>query len=311
MNELRFALLGISALVFAGAAGCRRAPAEGSVTASIKHGGIERTYVYHLPAVIDPASPPALVIGLHGSGGQGSGQEKLSGLTNLTDAENLIAVYPDGIDRSWSDGRGTTDASKEGIDDVGFISTLIDHFIATHGADAKRVMVMGMSNGAMMTYRIGCELSAKVAVIGPVAGTMPELTSKACATDRRVPAMIFLGTEDTLVPFEGGELPVGAGGMMLSAAATRARWAEINGCAPEVKVSAEPDADPEDGTTVRREEHGDCADGAEAVLFAVEGGGHTWPGGWQYLGEGIIGKTTRDIDATALLVDFLKRHPMP
>ncbi|MCK6587326.1 MAG: hypothetical protein L6Q76_07050, partial [Polyangiaceae bacterium] len=245
-------LAGVGVLAAFGGAGCRRAPAEGSVTASMSHGGLERTYVYHVPAAIDPANPPALVIGLHGSGGQGAGQEKLSNLTALCDTENLIAVYPDGIDRSWADGRGTTDASEKNVDDVGFVSALIDHFISAHGADPKRVMVIGMSNGAMMTYRIGCELSSKVAVIGPVAGTMPELTSKACAPERRVPAMIFLGTEDTLVPFEGGELPVGAGGMMLSAAATRARWAELNGCSPEAKVSAEPDADPNDETTVRR-----------------------------------------------------------
>ncbi len=288
--------------------GCKRSqPEEGTISGSLSFGGKQRTFVYNLPNKVSE-SPAQLIIGLHGNGGNGVGQEHLSFLTDVIGDENRIAVYPDGIDKSWADGRGTTDADLAGIDDVGFIGALIDYFVANHKADPKRVYVMGMSNGSMMTNRLGCELSDKIAAIGAVGGTMPELISMKCDPGRRVPAMMFHGTEDGFAPFDGGEVSKGSGGVVLSAVNTAAKWAQINGCASTPTVESMPDVDPEDGATVRKEEYKNCADGSETVLFVVEGGGHTWPGGWQYLGEALIGVTTKDVVATELLLEFFDRH---
>lgn len=288
--------------------GCKRSqPEEGTVKGSLSFGGIERTFSYNLPNK-ESESPAQLIIGLHGNSGDGISQEHLSYLTDEIGDENRIAVYPDGIDKSWADGRGTTDADMKGIDDVGFISALIDYFVANHKADPKRVYVMGMSNGSIMTHRLGCELSDKIAAIGNVGGTVAEPIAMKCSPSRRVPVMMFHGTEDTFVPFAGGVVEKGAGGTVLSATDTAAKWAQINGCASTPTVSSMPDTDPNDKTTVRREEYKNCADGAETVLFVVEGGGHTWPGGWEYLGEVLVGVTSKDIVATDLLLSFFDKH---
>ncbi|MGQ0551465.1 MAG: alpha/beta hydrolase family esterase, partial [Armatimonadota bacterium] len=97
-------------------------------------------------------------------------------------------------------------------------------------------------------------------------------------------------------------------GKVLSATETVAAWVALNRCASPPAVALEPDRDPQDGTRVRREAYGSCGEGSEVVLYAVEGGGHTWPGGQQYLPERVIGRTSRDIDANEVLWAFFKKH---
>jgi len=121
-----------------------------------------------------------LVIVLHGGGGTGEDQVKLTegGLNTLADKEGFIVVYPDGFDKHWNDGRSGEETGyrtqEENIDDVGFISSLISYFIKELNIDPKRVYVTGMSNGAMMSYRLACELTEKIAAVAPVAGNMPQ-----------------------------------------------------------------------------------------------------------------------------------------
>lgn len=307
-----------SALLFAlfsGVAlcGCRRAkPEAGDLEGSITSGGIERTFLYRVPATLDAASKPwPLVIALHGRGGTGAGQEALSHLSDVADREGFIVVYPDGVEKSWADGRPGSPAQEQGVDDVAFVSSLIDHFVAEEGADPGRVFVAGMSNGGMMSYRLGCDLSGKVAAIGPVAGLMYTGLADVCAPGRPVPVLVFAGTADPIMPYAGGAVGSDTGGDVLSAEETRARWAALDGCTDDAVKSSEPDLDPEDGTTVTREAHTACEGSSEVLLFTVEDGGHTWPGGDQYLNEKIIGKTTRDIDASEALWAFFQSHPMP
>lgn len=293
--------------------GCRRAkPAVGDLQGSLVSGGLERTYLYRVPTTLDPAKKPwPMVIALHGRLGTGAGQETLSGLSSVADREGFIVVYPDGVDKSWADGRPGSPAQEKGVDDVAFISALIDDFIAREGADPKRVFVTGMSNGGMMSYRLGCDLSGKVAAIAPVAGLMFAGLADTCAPGRAVPVMMFAGTEDSLMPYAGGQVGSDTGGEVLSAAKTREKWATLDGCTDTATKTSEPDSAPDDGTTVTREAHTACAAGSEVILYTIENGGHTWPGGDQYLGEMIIGKTNRDIDASDLIWEFFGRHPMP
>lgn len=123
------------------------------------------------------------------------------------------------------------------------------------------------------------------------------------------------GTKDPFVPWEGGTDP---GIWWIGKKGERARsigdllpvpegarfWADANGCPPVPSTAYEPDRDPKDGTRVRRETFGPCHGGSEVVLYAVEGGGHTWPGGWQYLPESMVGPTGRDIDANDVIFRF-------
>lgn len=290
--------------------GCHR-PNEGTVKTSLSVGGLERTYLYHVPASAPASGERMLVISLHGRGGTGAQQEDMTALSTLSEQHGFIAVYPDGIDKSWADGRGTSSAEKQGVDDIGFLSALIDHFVKNEGANPKKVFVSGHSNGGIMANRVGCELADKVAAIAPVASEIAELESMKCTPAQTMSVLTIHGTADGFVPYAGGEVDKGAGGKVLSAKAARAFWAEKAGCAADALTSMMPDLAPEDGMTVSKEESQSCTDGAEVILLTVEGGGHTWPGSPDQLGETLVGKSTGDINTSELHIDFFLRHTRP
>jgi polyhydroxybutyrate depolymerase len=287
---------------------CLLADAPCTGTGTLEHGGLKRSFLYHLPPKVKPRAP--LVLALHGRLGQGKSQEKLTGLDAVADEGGFIVVYPDGVDRSWADGRGTTPADRQGVDDVGFLTALVDYFIDTLGADRHRVYATGMSNGAMMSYRLACERADRFAAFGPVAGLMAEKLSGSCAPSRPVPLISFVGTEDPLVPYPGG--PVARDhGPVLSAAESQARWAAFDGCEGAPAVTQEPQQVPGDSTRIRREARTSCREGSQVVFYVVEGGGHTWPGGVQYLPKGLIGPTSRQLDASRTLWEFFQRFQLP
>jgi polyhydroxybutyrate depolymerase len=289
---------------------------ETSTTRSIIFAGSERTYHIHIPipASYDKASPIPLLIVLHGGGGTGEGMVNLSqgGFNKLSDKEGFIVVYPDGIEKHWNDGRENASyrAHREKIDDVGFISALVEHLAKEHNIDMKRVYVTGISNGAMMSFRLACELSEKITAIAPVSGAMPENLPARCSPSRPIPVLMISNTDDRLVPWEGGDIRFGRKtfGRTLSVPETVKYWVNHNQCSLPPTVSVEPDRDPKDGTRVRKELYNQCREGSEVVLYAIEGGGHTWPGGHQYLPEWMVGKTSRDIDANEVIWDFFRRH---
>lgn len=303
---------GVLALMLSACGGaharCLAADAPCTGSGKLEHGGLTRTFRYHLPPKVTPEAP--LVLSLHGRMGQGKNQAKLSGFDAVADEEGFIVVYPDGVDRSWADGRGMTPADQQGVDDVGFLTALVDHFIKEFSADRRRVYAAGMSNGAMMSYRLACERADRFAAIGPVAALMGEKLAQTCAPSRPVSVISFVGTEDPLVPFEGGQVS-GDRGPVLSGTETREKWAALNACEGGPAISQEPDRDPEDGTRIRREAQGPCREGTEVVFNVVEGGGHVWPGGAQYLPKAIIGRGSQEADASRELWKFFQRFQLP
>ncbi|MBI4355086.1 MAG: phospholipase [Candidatus Omnitrophica bacterium] len=296
-----------------------RRPA-GAPAQSIEIDGRSRTYLLHLPPQRLRNRPLPLVIALHG--GHGSGQRMVEltqqGLNVLADREGFIAVYPDGVDKHWNDGRAFAQyrTQREGVDDVGFIRALIDRLVQQYGADPRRVYVTGMSNGALMSNRLACELADKIAAAAPVCGALATNLLATCHPTRPISMAIFNGTQDPLVPWDAEEVYAHLGlrrqplGKRLTVPDTVAHWVRHNGCPSRPVVTQEPDRDPADGTRVRKETYGPCRGGTEVIVYAVEGGGHTWAGGWQYLGERHIGKTSQDLDANEVIWEFFKRHPM-
>ena len=127
-----------------------------------------------------------------------------------------------------------------------------------------------------------------------------------------MPVLIINGKEDPLERWEGGEIRLGGRtyGVVLSVADTVEFWVEKDRCTSSPVVTQLPDTDPADGTTVWTEVYGGCEGDAEVVLYAIEGGGHTWPGGLQYLPEAIIGKTSREFNASEVIWQFFKAHQM-
>ncbi len=283
---------------------------------SIIFAGLERTYRLHLPLSYDKDKLIPLLIVLHGGGGTGERMEKLTqgGFNRLSDQEGFLVVYPDGIEKNWNDGRENVKyrAHREKIDDVGFISSLIEHLAVEHPVDKKRVYVTGISNGAMMSFRLACELAKKIAAVAPVAGAMPENLPSRCSPSRQIPVLMISNTNDRLVPWEGGDIRFGRKtfGRALSVPETVKYWVTHNQCSSSPTISMEPDRDPNDGTRVRKELYNQCRKSSEVVLFCIKGGGHTWPGGHQYLPQWIVGKTSRDIDANGVIWDFFKNHEL-
>lgn len=288
----------------------------GDNTGSITCDGTVRTYLVHVPSQNDKKNPIPLLFVLHGGGGTGKGmvQLTLGGFNILAEKEGFIVVYPDGVEKHWNDGRGLRryHLQREHIDDVGFISALIDHLEQELNIDKRRIYITGISNGGMMSYRLACELTDRIAAISPVASSMGENISLNCSPSKPISVLMINGVEDPLVPWKGGEIKVGPlqFGKVLSVSSTVRFWVNHNQCSSFPIISWEPDKDPHDGTRVRREVYGQGREGTEVTLYAIEGGGHTWPNGYQYLGEWMIGRTGRDIDANEVIWNFVKRYSL-
>lgn len=278
--------------------------------------GMQRTYLLHLPRVHDLAKPAPLIIILHGGGGTAERMVRLTngGLSRLAEKEGFLVVYPNGVDKRWNDGRSKEEtgwrAHRENADDVGFISALIDELVRTRNADPRRVYVTGVSNGGQMAHRLACEIAHKIAAIAPVIAQMPAHFSPRCKPAKPVSVLMMPGTDDPLIPWEGGTIRLGRQtfGKALSVRETVKFWTRHNGCPETPEVSSEPDRDPADGTRVRKEAYKGCRERTSVVLYAIEGGGHTWPGGYQYLPESIVGKISRDIDAAEVIWEFFRKQ---
>ena len=285
---------------------------------SIIHDNLKRTFKIHTPQFYDSSIKLPLVIALHGRGGNGESMILITrnGFNDLADEDGFIVVYPNGIGRNWNDGRMDEEANdrahRENIDDVGFISALIDTMVAEYNTDPKRIYITGISNGAIMSYRLACEISKKITAIAPVDGNIPYMLSPECSPLEHISVLAINNTDDPVVPFKGGDIYGSIHkvnlGKVLSVNESIRFWIEHNLCSTTPVVTEEPDLDPKDGTSVTSKLYRNEIDGTEVILYAINGGGHTWPGGFQYLPSWFIGKTCRDIDANKIIWAFFKRH---
>lgn len=313
---LSLALFSLILMIHATSISCtrphRQTDTTGKVSKFIKVNGLKRSYHLYIPASYRNATAAPLVIALHGGGGTGKKVDKLFRLNSLADQYGFIAVYPDAVDHHWNDGRGVNKyrSQRENIDDVDFISEMIDAIGGNFSIDEKRVYVMGASNGAMMSFRLGCELAPKIRAIAPVIGSMPANLAAQCSPAKPVPVIMINGTDDSLVPWEGGYVHLFRKklGKIISVQQTIDFWVDRNGCVLEPQISLMPDSDPGDGTRVKISDYRECKEEAAVILYEIQGGGHTWPGGYQYLPEFLIGKTSRDLDATKTIWNFFNEY---
>ena len=283
------------------------------VDGSITIDGIERTYHLYIPSMYDGKRDVPLLIALHGGGGTGKGMEEnttLEGFDKLAEKENFIVVYPDAVEKHWNDGRNDpySYSAQNNIDDVKFISKLIENLKGEYNIDANRIYAVGMSNGGMMAFRLGCELSEKIFAIATVAASMPENLYKNCSPIKHISVLIIHGTDDPIVPWSGGDVVVFGKhrGRVVSINKTVEFWTRYNNCTFQSKEYL-PDLDPNDGTRVWMEKYKNEKNGTEVVLYGVEGGGHTWPDGYSRFPQ-ITGNMTHDINACEVIWNFFKEN---
>jgi polyhydroxybutyrate depolymerase len=248
----------------------------------------------HVPASYDPGAATPIVINLHGLADSGAGQADLTHMDDVADANGFVALYPDGTGSplGWNGGACCNPASASGVDDVAFVSAVIDEAESRLCVDDDRVFAAGFSNGAFLAHRLACELADRVAAIGAVSGVVgiPE-----CESSRPIAVIDVHGTSDLVIPFGGG----GINGNE-SVDTTIDRWVTRDGCASDTSTVY----DHGDATCVS---HGGCTGGTEVELCTIDGGGHQWPGG-KDLGF-LNGKRSTDLDASAAIWAFLAAHP--
>jgi len=293
------------------------APEAGTYRIELSHGGRDRRYILHVPPLAASTAPMPLFLALHGGGGRAAQMDDLTHITAIADRERFLVAFPDAVDKNWNDGRTGvgSKAAKENIDDVGYIRAVIADVATRLPLDRKRVYAAGISNGAIMSSRLACESADVVAAVGLIVGTAPEGFEAWCKPARPVPVMAFLSTGDPLVPFNGGQItaffPFIKRGRVVGADQLKQFWAEGNACPGAQTVEVLEDRTKADNSTVVRQAFSGCGGGADVVFYRLEGAGHTWPGGKQYLAPLLVGTTNRDIDASELLWQFFAAHPLP
>ncbi|HVS28984.1 MAG TPA: hypothetical protein VHE14_05500 [Solirubrobacteraceae bacterium] len=243
-------------------AACAQTPAAGSSALTITSGGVQRSAVVHVPRDAPSGRPLALVLALHGAGGDGRFMQRYTGYSKLADERHFFVVYPSALGSPpfWTLGDGAAKSA-----DVVFIRDLLDQLEGGLCVDPQRVYAVGVSNGGGMVARLGCDLSDRIAAIAPVAGGHYNMLP-ACQPARPVSVLVIHGTADPVVPYAGIP-PDGADGVP----SFLAGWVGRDGC------SQTPAQTRSGRLTVRLNWPG-CVGGASVQHLRIAGGGHQWPG---------------------------------
>lgn len=309
---MRIAVIaGLAATLACG--GMRRGAGKGEMYhLRFAHGGFERACLVYVPKNV-PKAPRPLLFAIHGGGGTAEGMVRLTRgrFNELADRDGFFVAYPSGVERHWNDMRRDPidRAHAENIDDVGFIRSIAARVAARYPIDRGRIFATGISNGGFMSLRLACEASDLVRGAAVVAAQNPVGADERCRPSRPVSLLFMNGTDDPLVPYRGGDIALfgKTRGSVVSTDETLRFWAVELKCGPPVESSL-ADADPSDGTSVTLTRRM-CGRGSVLALYRVQGGGHAWPGGWAYLPEGIIGRTSRDISACDVIWEFFSSLP--
>jgi polyhydroxybutyrate depolymerase len=280
--------------------------------------GSQRNYIVHVPPTYKPQTPLPLVIMLHGGGGAARAALWETEWAVKADQEGFLTVFPNAMARDpakpssfarnpqlWNDGSDRFYEGQTAPDDVGFIAAMLDDLSVRFALDARRIFVTGFSNGASMSFRIGAELSDRIAAIAPVAGALWFDPQK---FRHPVPMCYITGTADPLNLIEGGvpKLATGASDKVRAKPKPPVRdsilkWAKALGC-PSTTPSVS------DNHGVRTETYSACIGAAEVVYITVDGLGHTWAGGRSLLPKSMVGKTSNSIRATDVIWEFFQKH---
>jgi polyhydroxybutyrate depolymerase len=274
----------------------------------VSSGGLDRCYYLYTPRQYDPTLPAPLVFSFHGFLSNPASHALITGWHRLAEEYGFLVVYPQGTDFPQRWYASSIWGASPGTDDVQFYRDMLVDVKRQASVDLSRVYVNGFSNGGGMTVYLGCEAADTFAAMGTVAAAV--VATEGCEPSRPMPAIVFHGTEDPIVPYEGGEL--GSEALQVAAMVTHAPptfagvedwvafWAQGNGCDP----AAEAIPPQGDASGVR---YAGCQDGAEVVFYTIDEGGHTWPGGFPIPG---VGKTSRDISATEEMWRFFQTHSL-
>lgn len=254
-------------------------PAAGDHRLTLRHGGVERSYLLHAPPGYDPARPSALVIALHFFPGTGEAMRELAGLDAIADRENFLVAYPDG-----QAGGFNALICCGSTDDVGFLTALTGHLVDTWRADPDRVFLTGISNGGDMSFRAAVEATGLFAAIGVVSGgySGPRTERDDYVPKRPVSVITFIGGQDRYA------------GIFQDGVRT---WQRRLGCRPV------PGKRPPSPAGVSRTD-ARCADGSDVTVWTLPDMSHSWPGAT----SGQLAAPDAGLVATDLIWAFFAAH---
>lgn len=305
-------LMAILALLSITPPSVQAALTAGDYQFELEAGGRQRNYLLHIPPQAT-GDPLPVVLSLHGGGGGAKQHRKASGMDAAADRDGYIAVYPNGSGRlthyllTWNAGNCCGFSQTYNIDDVGFISALLDDLAKRTPIDPRRIYAVGHSNGGMMAHRLGELLPDKIAAIASVAGAHIPLA----AHGRAMPVLQIHSKDDPRALYDGGLGPpfplTNIRVLHPSVNATLSAWVRHDGCNPTPTETA---FRVDGGHTARKWLYGQCRDNAQVVLWQLTGAGHGWPGGKPFL-EKLMGPSTQVIDANTEIWRFFSQFKLP
>ncbi|MDX1485735.1 MAG: PHB depolymerase family esterase [Alphaproteobacteria bacterium] len=279
-------------------------------TRTIQAGGLARTVHFQLPAGRFTGRRP-LVIVLHALGATGAAERARGRFRSMAAREGAIVAFPDGIEGRWNYGApigrsGPVLVKGRRVRDTVLLRRLARRLVADGRADPARLYLIGISNGAMMAYRVACETPGRFAAIAALVSGMTVSQRSACRPARPVPLLILGGTADRFHAYAGAR---GQRGVLLSVPATVDFWRRRNRCGGESRHDL-ADRNREDGSTVTVFRHLGCDQGAEVLFYRIDGGGHRLPGLASALPryKPPLGWQNGDIDAAEHVWTFFARH---
>lgn len=272
---------------------------------SFEEPNANRQYSLYVPESYDGSTAYPLVISYHGFGGTPAQQMAVTGMNAVADTAGFLVAYPLALEvtNPLSGARGRGWNVVEFIDstysDTDFTANMIAHIAEDYTIDANRIHATGWSFGSEMALSLACELPNTIASVAGVAEQLAEFIKEDCKPGRPYALLTMHGTNDALIPFNGGF------GFWTSADRTPSHFAGLNRCDDGAIVTELPNINPTDNSTVTLYEYSNCEEEVEVRFYQINGGGHSWPGG-----DG-VGTVNQDINASVEIWNFFTRNPLP
>src|ERR1043166_3056213 len=262
---------------------------------SIYTGGVYRNYRIYVPSAYTGTTAWPLIYNIHGYTSNAAQEQLYTNFDVIADTAHFLMVYPNATiymgQPTWNSGFGMA------VDDIGFLSVLIDSLDLTYNIDLDRVYSCGMSNGGFMSHTLACALSDRIAAIASVTGSMTTYQYSTCAPSHPMPVMQIHGTADGTVPYGGSSTVMNIDTLVKY-------WYAGDHCNPTPAYNAVPDINTADGATADHYVWNGGDNGSTVELYRINGGGHSWPGMYP------IAVTCEDFNASEKIWLFFRKYKL-
>lgn len=271
--------------------------AQLTINGNFIYDGINRSYRLYIPPSYNNSIPAPLILNLHGYGSTALEHELYTNFKPISDTAGFIIVHPNGSvdgfgNQQWNAFNFTN------VNDVGYLSALVDTIAQAYNIDSNSIYSTGMSNGGFMSYKLACELGDKIAAIASVTGTMTWTEFNNCNPAHATPVMQIHGTADVTVPYNGSLFFVPVDSLVKF-------WVDNNACNPNFIFTAVPDINTNDNSTAEHYHYENGTNGSSVELYKIINGGHSWPGA-----PITINVTNNDISASVEIWRFFRKYKL-